>query len=101
MPLPKFSWRHLIRLELWLALPLLGFGFWLVSGWATQQLLNQSNDQALVLQSRPQKSPPQRVLSIRVTLDPDQKVSQVKVKSATTALTELEFELPTIESAPV
>jgi hypothetical protein len=87
-----------LGLEFWLPLPLLGLCFWLMSGWLADRNLNRSYQTMQELQI-PQETnnPPERVLSIKVIIDRDRNISQVKVKQVTSLFQTQEFQLSTIK----
>lgn len=94
---------HCIGLELWLPLPLLGLLFWVGGGWVTEQMLSRSYDTKNQLQADMQLTgqPSKKVLSIKVAIKRHQGFSQVKVRTANSALKELEFEFPFTEFSQV
>ncbi len=85
-----------LGLEFWLPLPLLGLFFWVGGGLLTEKMLSRSYSSADHLQSD-KKLEVQRsktVLLIQVEINSRQGFSRVKVKTANSALKELEFEFP-------
>jgi len=97
-----------LGLELWLPLPLLGLGFWIVGGVATDQVLSRAYDPGVHLQvnqpnlrRRSLLLPSTTVLSIRVLINKPQGISQVKINPTHSALKELTFEFPTTEASQV
>ena len=87
-----------LGLEFWLPLPLLGLGFWLVSGWMVEQNLSHpaqtTREIQIVQNDRPSS---EQVLSIQVTIDRNKGISVVKVKQATRVFEKQEFQLSTTE----
>lgn len=98
-----------LGLELWLPLPLLGLGFWVVGGLITDQILSRGYRMQAHLQANIQPDVQRSltvlssitVLSIEVEIEPDQGVSRVAVKPANSALKQLTFEFPVIESSQI
>ena len=103
MLLPR--WLQALRslgLELWLPLPLLGLVFWVGGGLACDQMLSRSYGTAKQLQANTQlEEPSKTVLSIKVEIKRRQGFSKVKVKTANSALKELEFEFPVTKFSQV
>ncbi len=97
----RTKWWQLLRslgLEFWLPLPLLGFAFWVVSGLVTDHSLKLANDSVESVKITPDKAQPStKILFIKVTVDRDRHISQVKVKKATRVYQKQEFELKTTE----
>ena len=92
-----------LGLEFWLPLPLLGLFFWVGGGLLTEQMLSRSYSSADHLQSD-KKLEVQRsktVLLIQVEINSRQGFSRVKVKTANSALKELEFEFPVTQFGQV
>lgn len=92
-----------LGLEFWLPLPLLGLFFWVGGGLLTEQMLSRSYSSADHLQSD-KKLEVQRsktVLLIKVEINSRQGFSRVKVKTANSALKELEFEFPVTQFVQV
>lgn len=87
---------HSLGLEFWLPLPLLGLFFWVAGGMVTEQILTRSYNPNIQLQTNMhlQAQPPQTVLLIKVVIKKAQGFSEVKVKTANSALKELQFEFP-------
>ncbi|MDR9404161.1 MAG: hypothetical protein RI580_12050 [Halothece sp. Uz-M2-17] len=86
-----------LGLEFWLPLPFLGFGFWLLSGVITGQVLSQFNPVEHKVSVNPQPTllfQKDKIESIQVTTQEAQGMSQVKVKMAAATLQELEFSFP-------
>lgn len=97
-----WQFLHSLGLEFWLPLPLLGLAFWLVSGLVTEQSLKQSNRAVESVQITPDKAQPaSKILFIKVTVDRDRDLSQVKVKRATQVYQKQMFELTTTEMARI
>lgn len=92
-----------LELEFWLPLPLLGLAFWIGAGLLTDQILSRSFSTADQLQANTQLKgqPSKTVLSIKVEINKSQGFSKVKVKTAKSALKELEFEFPVTEFSQV
>jgi hypothetical protein len=85
-----------LGVEFWLLLPLLGLGFWLISGALTDQMLVRSNKVALYLEGDHQPKPRSRtVQSITAVIHTRQGRSTVTIQTANSALTTLTFEFPT------
>ncbi|MBW4694334.1 MAG: hypothetical protein KME27_21525 [Lyngbya sp. HA4199-MV5] len=98
----RLRWTQVLRslgLEFWLLLPLLGLGFWFMSGAFTDRVLSRSNETTLYIESarKANKQPPRTIQSITVVTHPQQRTSTVIVKTANSALTTLLFEFPTVE----
>lgn len=97
----RTKWWQLLRslgLEFWLPLPLLGFAFWVVSGLVTDHSLKLANDSVESVKITPEKAQlSTKILFIKVTVDRDRHISQVKVKKATRVYQKQEFELATTE----
>ena len=97
----RTKWWQLLRslgLEFWLPLPLLGFAFWVVSGLVTDHSLKLANDSVESVKITPDKAQlSTKILFIKVTVDRDRHISQVKVKKATRVYQQQEFELATTE----
>lgn len=67
-----------------------------------QQMLSHPNPTVLDLQvNQRREMPSERVLSIKVEVDRDQGVSQVKIKTATNVVQEQEFEVASAEPRQV
>ncbi|MBD2100313.1 hypothetical protein [Leptolyngbya sp. FACHB-261] len=89
-----------LGLEFWLPLPLLGLAFWLGCGLVTDQLLSQgykTEGARLQANAQPQVQPARLVLAIRAAISTREGLSRVRVKTANSALKELEFEFPFTE----
>ncbi len=94
-----------LGLELWLPLPLLGLGFWVVGGQIMDQVLSRAYTTGAQLQSnrqpRVQRSAtmltPTLVLSIQVVIKKQRGFSQVKVSPTNSVLKALTYEFATIE----
>lgn len=97
-----FQFLGSLGLEFWLPLPLLGVGFWAISGWLVDRDLSRSSQNVRELQiSQSAPSPSENILTIKVTIDRDRKVSQVEVKQATKIFQKREFELTTTELSQI
>ncbi|MEM8677657.1 MAG: hypothetical protein AAGF83_27925 [Cyanobacteria bacterium P01_G01_bin.67] len=98
----QIKWWQFLRsfgLEFWLPLPLLGVAFWLASGLLTEHSLNQKGSSVEPFKITPEETEPAaKILFIKVTVDSDRNVSQVKVKQATQVYQKEEFELATTDS---
>lgn len=91
-----------LGLEFWLPLPLLGLVFWVGSGLVTQQMLNYSYNPKAYLQADMQLQRSSRtVVLIKVEIKKEQGFAKVRVKTANSALKELEFEFPTTEFSQI
>lgn len=90
-----------LGLEFWLPLPLLGLVFWVGSGLVTQQMLNHSYNPKAYLQADMQLQRTRTVVLIKVEINKDQGLAKVKVKTANSALKELEFEFPTTQFSQI
>lgn len=92
-----------LGLEFWLPLPLLGLAFWIGGGLLTDRMLSRSYDPVVQLQADTQLEgqPAKTVLSINVEIKRRKGFSNVKVKTANSALKELEFEFPVTEFSQV
>lgn len=99
-----FQFLSSLGLEFWLPLPLLGLGFWLLSGVITEQVLSRSDDikhkisvdtkeEALFTENK--------IRSIQLDIKERQGISTVKVKLAYSALKEVELQFPVTELAQV
>ncbi len=97
----RIKWWQFLRslgLEFWLALPLLGLAFWLVSGLVTKHIFQLSNQSVESFKITPAPAQPStKILFIKVTVDRERNISQVKVKQATQVYQKQEFELATTE----
>lgn len=90
----------MLRLEFWLPLPLLGLAFWLVSGLVTEHNLKLSNQSIDAFNITPDRTQPvDQILFIKVTVDRDRNISQVKVQRATQVYQTQQFELATTQLA--
>ncbi len=95
-------WFQILRslgLEFWLPLPLLGLAFWVGSGFVMDGVLSRSNQMNKYLQADFQsaKQPYTTIVSIKPEINKHLGISRVKVKTASPALKELEFEFPLTE----
>lgn len=69
-----------------------------MSGWLADRNLNRPSQTRQELQiTQDTKNTPKQVLSIRVIIDRDRRLSQVKVKQATSIYQTQEFQLSTIK----
>jgi hypothetical protein len=94
----KFQFLKFLGLEFWLPLPLVGLGFWLLSGWFASQQLNLPTANVRELQiDRNERSPTQQILSIKAIVDRDRGTSKIKVKQATSVYQTQAFALSTTE----
>lgn len=91
-----------LGLEFWLPLPLLGLVFWVGGGLVTQQMLSHSYNPKAYLQADMQLQGRSRtVVLIKVEIKKERGFSKVKVKTANSALKELEFEFPVTEFSQI
>lgn len=92
-----------LGLELWLPLPLLGLVFWVWGGLLTDRILSHSYSTKRQLQADMQFAgkPTTTVLFIEVEIKRHQGSAIVKVKTANSALKELQFEFPVTELSQV
>lgn len=92
-----------LGLEFWLPLPLLAIIFWLGCGWVTNRILSRSYDPGAKLEANTQLSgqPSKVLLAIKVEIRENQGFSKVRVKTANSALKELEFEFPMTEVSQI
>jgi hypothetical protein len=92
-----------LGLEFWLPLPLLGLVFWIGGGLVTDRILSRSYDTTTPLKAKTQlkKQPEKVVLAIKVEIKYSQGFSQVRVKTANSALKKLEFEFPLTEVSQI
>lgn len=101
----QIKWWQFLRslgLEFWLPLPLLGLVFWVASGLLTEYSLNQSDRPIESFKiTLDQAKPDSTVLFIKVKVDRERNISQIKVKSSTQVYQQQEFELATIELAQI
>ncbi|MBE9044279.1 hypothetical protein IQ255_07670 [Pleurocapsales cyanobacterium LEGE 10410] len=88
----------MLRLEFWLPLPLVGLAFWSISGLITEHNLTQGdrNIESLIIAPN-QAQPASNILSIKVIVDRDRQLSQVRVKQTTQVNRYQQFELDTTE----
>lgn len=82
--------------EFWLPLPLLGFAVWAIAGLVTDRQLSQYSPYIMEFQV-PQNSQPvqEQVFSIKVIVDSDRQISQIKVKQIKNTFQNHEFTLKT------
>ena len=94
---------HSLGLEFWLPLPLLGLVFWIGGGLVTDRMLSHSYRPKVHIQANmPLQGQPQKmVLAIKVEIYKQQGFSKVKVKTANSALKQMEFEFPVTEFSQV
>ncbi len=80
-------------------MPLLGLVFWIGGGWLGDRILSGSYDTTTQLKANTQLEgqSSKTVLSIKVEIHTRQGYSKVRVKTANSALKELEFEFPLTE----
>jgi len=92
-----------LGLEFWLPLPLLGLVFWVGGGLLTDQLLSHSYDTAVQLEASKhwEGKPSNVVLLIKVQIKENLGFSKVKVRTANSALKQLEFEFPVTEVSQI
>ncbi len=92
-----------LGLEFWLPLPLLGLVFWVGGGLVTQQMLSRSYNPKAYLQAdmQLQRQRSRTVVLIKVEIRKERGFSKVKVKTANSALKELEFEFPITEFSQI
>lgn len=87
-----------LGLEFWLPLPLLGLCFWGMTSWLAERNLNRPSQTRQELQiTQDTKNTPEKVLSIKVIIDRDRRISLVKVKQATSIFQTQEFQLSTVK----
>ncbi|MGF1480157.1 MAG: hypothetical protein ACFB4I_11800 [Cyanophyceae cyanobacterium] len=94
----RWQFLRTLGLEFWLPLPLLGFAFWGSSGLLTNRSLifsKRSVEPFEIVPVTAQSSP--RTLYIKVIVDRNRNLSQVRVKQATQIYQRQEFELATTE----
>ncbi|NJK51228.1 hypothetical protein HC931_26800 [Candidatus Gracilibacteria bacterium] len=93
-----FQFLGSLGLEFWLPLPLLGLGFWAMSGWVADRDLSRPSQNVRELEiSQPARSSSDQILTIKVTIDRKHKASLVEVKQATNIFQKRKFELSTTE----
>jgi len=82
--------------EFWLPLPLLGFAVWAIAGLVADRQLSQYNPYLMEFQV-PQNSKPleEQVFSIKVIVNRDRQISQIKVKQIKNTFQNHEFTLKT------
>ena len=83
-----------LGLEFWLTLPLLGIAFWVGGGLVTDRILSRSYESKELLQANTKLKGKSAkvVLAIKVEINYTQRISKVRVKTANSALKQLEFE---------
>jgi hypothetical protein len=87
-----------LGLEFWLPLPLLGLILWGTSGWIAERNLSRSSPTIRELQiPQNDRSPAEQVLSIKVTIDRNKGISQVRVKQATSVYQTQKFVVSTTQ----
>jgi hypothetical protein len=97
-----FQFLGSLGLEFWLPLPLLGLGFWAMSGWVADRDLSRPSQNVRELEiSQPARSSSDRILTIKVTIDRDRKASLVEVKQATKIFQKQKFELSTTDLSQI
>lgn len=97
-----FQFLSSLGLEFWLPLPLLGLGFWLLSGLITEQILSRSDDSRHKISVDTTEEvlfTENKIRSIQLKIKEQQGISKVKVKLAYSALKEVELEFPKTEQA--
>lgn len=101
----QIKWWQFLRSfgsEFWLPLPLFGLAFWLASGLLTEHSLNQGGRAIEPVQiTSEQAEPTPEILVIKVTVDSDRNLAQVKVKQATEVYQKQEFKLATTEAKQI
>ncbi|MBD2774186.1 hypothetical protein [Iningainema tapete] len=99
------KWFQILRslgLEFWLPLPLLGLAFWVGGGLIMDGILSRPDQSTRYLRVETKLAKPKIiVLSIKAKINQRQGTSSVYVKTASSALKELEFEFPFTEFAQV
>lgn len=92
-------------LKVWILLPLVGVTFWLTTGWISQQVLSQPSLAKQTLEAggnqQVQLSFSLTVLSIDAQINQGTQITEVEVRTAGSALEELEFKFPVTELADV
>ena len=99
-----FQFLSSLGLEFWLPLPLLGLGFWLLSGLITEQILSHSNNSKHKISVDTKEEAlftENKIRSIQLKIQEQQGMSIVKVKLAYSALKEVELEFPETERGQV
>jgi hypothetical protein len=99
-----FQFLSSLGLEFWLPLPLLGLGFWLLSGLITKQILSRSDDSRHKISVDTTEEvlfTENKIRSIQLKIKEQQGISKVKVKLAYSALKEVELEFPKTEQAEI
>lgn len=99
-----FQFLSSLGLEFWLPLPLLGLGFWLLSGLITEQILSRSDDSPHKISVDTTEEvlfTENKIRSIQLKIKEQQGISKVKVKLAYSALKEVELEFPKTEQAQI
>jgi hypothetical protein len=97
-----FQFLGSLGLEFWLPLPLLGLGFWAMSGWIADRDLSRPSHNVRELQiTQSDRKTSDRILTIKVTIDRQQKASLVEVKQATNIFQKQEFELHTTDLSQI
>lgn len=91
------QWLKILKslgLEFWLTLPLLGIAFWVGGGLVTDRILSRSYESKELLQANTKLKGKSAkvVLAIKVEINYTQRISKVRVKTANSALKQLEFE---------
>jgi hypothetical protein len=102
----QFQWLkilHSLGLEFWLPLPLLGLACWVGGGFVMDGMLLRSHQPTnpIKIEALSAKQPKKTYLSITTQIKKHQGFSTVKVKTASKALKELEFEFPVTELSQV
>lgn len=96
-PRRSARWLHL-GLEFWLPLPLVGLTFWGLTGWFNQRVLSQPPTAVTAIEA---PTPEQITLSLTLTvlsidaeIDQRSRSTEVTVRTAGSALEEMEFKFP-------
>lgn len=94
---------HSLGFEFWLPLPILGLFFWVGGGLMTDYLVSRSYYAKAQFRANTQLQgqPAKIVHSIKVQIKGSKGFSRVKVKTANSALKELEFEFPLTNSSQI
>lgn len=104
--MPQSRWLKTLKslgLEFWLTLPLLGVAFWLAGGIVTDRILSRSYESSQQLQANTklQGKSAKVILAIKVEINYNQGISRVRVKTANSALKQLEFEFHVTDVAQI
>lgn len=91
-----------LGLEFWLPLPLIGLTFWAASGVITEYSLKFTDPSVEPFTvTLDQNQPTEKILFIKVRIDRDRGISQVKIKRAAQIYQQQEFELNTTNSEQI